>query len=140
MSENIKYRNSKNIRESDILNLYEDAGWTNYTKDKAVLYEAIRNSYFVVSAFENDKLVGLIRVVSDGLTIVYIQDILVLNSHKRKKIGTELMKIVLEEFKNVRQKVLLTDDSATNKKFYESLGFTSVINNSLTAYIIMENQ
>lgn len=63
------------------------------------------------------------RVVGDGVSIVYIQDLIVLEAHKRKQIGTKLMNHVLALYSNVRQITLLTDDVQELKDFYTSLGF-----------------
>ena len=52
-------------------------GWSAYTRDMPTLQRAISHSLHVVTARQDDRLVGLIRVVGDGLTIVYIQDLLV---------------------------------------------------------------
>jgi len=105
--------------------LYSDAGWASYLKDINVLVRGIENSLDIVTAWDNDKLVGLIRIVGDGSTIIYIQDILILKEYKRKGIGRKLMLNILEKYSEVRQIVLLTDDSEETRGFYESLGFTS---------------
>lgn len=131
---NIVFKTIKKFNKIDIQNLYEDAGWTSYTKDISKLLEGIENSLLVVSAWNDDKLVGLIRVVGDRNTIIYIQDILVLNSYKRKGIGSELLAIVLDKYKHVRQKVLLTDDSEDTRAFYESNGFTSCDKGEVVAF------
>ncbi len=60
-----------------IMELYEDVDWSEYTKDPLRLEKAFDNSLSVLSAWSDDELMGLIRVVGDGLTIVYIQDLLV---------------------------------------------------------------
>ncbi|HCW74840.1 MAG TPA: GNAT family N-acetyltransferase, partial [Clostridiaceae bacterium] len=62
-------------------------------------------------AWEKEELIGLIRTVGDGHTILYIQDILVLNTHRDKGIGSMLLQEVLEKYKHVRQKVLLTEEA-----------------------------
>lgn len=133
------YKNTKNLAESEVINLYEDAGWTAYTKEPQRLIQAINNSLEVLTAWENERLIGLIRVVGDGLTIVYIQDILVLKSYQRQGIGRALMTRMLEKYKEVRQKVLLTDDSPTVREFYESLGFQSCDKGNLVAFARLEN-
>ncbi|EOU1920930.1 GNAT family N-acetyltransferase, partial [Clostridium perfringens] len=61
-----------------ISSLYESAGWFDYTEDLGKLEEAFKNSLKIISAWHEEKLIGLIRVVGDGLTIIYIQDIVVL--------------------------------------------------------------
>jgi len=129
------YKEEKLIDIASLLNLYNNAGWSNYTRDLVELEKAIRKSLYVLTAREDKKLVGLIRVVGDGLTIIYIQDILVLKSHKRQKIGSYLINKVLEKFQKVRHKVLLTDDNRETRGFYKSLGFESCVKHGLVSFV-----
>ncbi|MDN5558482.1 MAG: GNAT family N-acetyltransferase [Ruaniaceae bacterium] len=64
--------------------------------------------------------------MGDGLTIVYLQDILVSPDHHRSGIGRELFRRVLEPYEDVHQKVLMTDDEPGQRAFYEAMGFTEV--------------
>ncbi|MBN8569043.1 MAG: GNAT family N-acetyltransferase [Ignavibacteria bacterium] len=105
------------------MSLYEDAGWGAYTHDSVNLAEAVKNSYYVLTAWDGDHLIGMMRVVGDGVTISYIQDILVKKKYKRRKIGTKLLTKTLEHFKNVRQTVLLTDNKEETVGFYKAMGF-----------------
>ncbi|MDK2951797.1 MAG: hypothetical protein PWQ77_1462 [Kosmotogales bacterium] len=116
-------------------NLYNDAGFSFYTKDMKKLYNAIKKSLFVVSAWHDNVLVGLARAVGDGETILYIQDILVLKSYKRKRIGTASTEIIVKKYPHVRQKVLLTDDTAEMRYFYESLDFVPCDKGNLVAFV-----
>lgn len=52
----------------DIMNLYGDAKWYAYTKDSNRLENAINSSLKVITAWDGDKLVGLIRIVGDNYT------------------------------------------------------------------------
>lgn len=109
-----------------IMNLYGDVSWTAYTSNPSKLEQAISNSLKVWTAWDDDLLVGLARVVGDSSTIIYIQDILVLQAYQKKGIGSKLLKIILDEYKDIRQIVLLTDDTDKTIKFYEKNGFTKV--------------
>lgn len=110
----------------ELVALYSSVGWTAYTRDPVRLFDGITRSLRVVCARENGRLVGLARVVGDGLTIVYLQDILVAPSHQRGGIGKRLFERVLEPFGEVRQKVLITDDEPRQRAFYEAMGFTEI--------------
>lgn len=92
---------------------------------------------YVLSAWEEECLIGLIRIIGDGLTIIYVQDILVLNSHQNQGIATELIDRILEKFKNVRQKVLLTEEAPNVRHFYEKNGFDSCDKGKLVAFAKM---
>lgn len=128
------YRDTAELPVNAVENLYTSNKWTVYTRDMPKLMEAIRNSLAVITAWEGEKLAGLIRAVGDGQTILYIQDILVLEEYRRQGIGTELLGKILEAYPNVRQKVLLTDDSPMTRGFYEANGFGSCDKGKLVAF------
>lgn len=120
---NFSIREYKEYREEEILNLYESAGWSNYVNNPAMLKNAYANSLKILGAYENEKLLGVIRVVGDGCSIVFIQDILVLPEYQHQGIGTALLKRILEIYQNVYQKTLLTDNTKKTIRFYQSAGF-----------------
>ena len=109
--------------ENDIVELYKNLRWTNYLKDKESLFKGIKSSLYCRGAYDTGKLVGLIRVVGDGSTIIYIQDILVLENYQRLGIGTALIQYVLDKYKSVRQICLTTDLESKQIEFYGSVGF-----------------
>ena len=110
--------------EDEILDLYGSVGWTNYTKNPEMLKNAYAHSLKVYGAYVEEKLAGIIRVVGDGYSVVFIQDLLVYPEYQRKGIGTALLQRILEEYSQVYQKHLLTDNTEKTIQFYKSLGFT----------------
>ncbi|MFJ7982696.1 GNAT family N-acetyltransferase [Lysinibacillus xylanilyticus] len=133
----IVFKEEKYIDKNDLKVLYEYVEWYAYTKDLDQLQQALLNSIYVLSTWENDQLIGLTRVVGDGLTILYIQDILVLNSHQNRGIATDMMNHILEKYKDVRQKVLLTEEAPDVRHFYEKNGFQSCDKGTLVAFAKM---
>ncbi|MDP3894761.1 GNAT family N-acetyltransferase [Nocardioides sp.] len=110
----------------ELVDLYDAVGWGAYTKDVETLERALRGSTHVVTARRSGRLVGLARVVSDGASIAYLQDVLVHPEEQRGGLGRRLVNEVLAPFASVRQKVLLTDDEPRQRAFYESLGFAEI--------------
>ncbi|RIK15143.1 MAG: GNAT family N-acetyltransferase [Acidobacteria bacterium] len=110
----------------ELVELYDAVGWTAYTSDPDLLEAALVGSSRVVSARYGDQLLGLARVISDGATIAYLQDVLVRPELQREGVGRQLVQAALEPYADCRQKVLLTDDEPRQRKFYESLGFTEI--------------
>lgn len=106
-----------------LLNLYSSVGWTNYTDKPEMLKKAYENSLLTLGAYDGDKLVGVIRTVGDGFSIVFIQDILVFPEYQRKGIGTQLIKEIMERFSTVYQIQLMTDNTPKTVSFYQSVGF-----------------
>lgn len=121
----INYKEMKKLDKKSLEDLYTDVGWSAYTKDLHRLQQSVGNSLYVLTAWYEGELIGLIRVVGDGLSIIYIQDLLVKNTYHNQKIGSELMQSVLNKYADVRQKVLLTEEAPNTRYFYEKNGFKS---------------
>lgn len=119
-------REYKTYDETEIVCLYASVGWTAYTEQPESLRRGFEASLLVLAAYEDGALVGLIRVVGDGQTIVFVQDILVHPSCQRRGIGTALLKEVLKRYSHVRQIELTTDDTPKTRAFYESVGFRTM--------------
>lgn len=121
----ITYKQDKDIAKNQLELLYADAGWTAYTKDMDQLHKAVLQSFDVLSAWDGNTLVGLVRAVSDGISILYIQDILVLQNYQNNGIASVLMHMLLDKHQEIRQNVLLTEDAPDVRHFYEKNGFHS---------------
>jgi ribosomal protein S18 acetylase RimI-like enzyme len=91
------------------------------TRDPKKLQLAAENSYAVVSAFADEKLVGFGRTISDGQYQSAIYDIVVLPEFQRKGIGRTIMNALLEK---LPQKTTVLIFVAPGKQpFYEKFGF-----------------
>ncbi|MFH5835484.1 GNAT family N-acetyltransferase [Proteiniclasticum sp. C24MP] len=124
----------KNIDSDKLMKLYQNVGWSAYTEDLDLLKGAIMKSLDVITAWEGEELVGLIRTIGDGLTILYIQDILVQTDYQNKGIGSRLLQEILDKYSLVRQKVLLTEEAKDVRAFYEKNGFHSCDRGTLVAF------
>ena len=131
---NYNIREYINYNEQEILSLYESVGWKNYTNNSQMLKEAYSHSLRIYAAYLDEKLVGIIRVVGDGFSVVFVQDLLVYPEHQRQGIGTALLKKVLQEYRNVYQLHLLTENTEKTIQFYKSLGFVIDTENDCRAF------
>ena len=126
--------------EQEILSLYESVGWDNYTKNPQMLKEAYLHSLRIYAAYVDNKPVGIVRVVGDGSSVVFVQDLLVYPEYQRQGIGTALLKAIMEEYRGVYQLHLLTDNNEKTVAFYKSLGFvmdTDINCRAFTKYCIV---
>ncbi|MGX7825234.1 GNAT family N-acetyltransferase [Actinokineospora sp. 24-640] len=110
----------------ELLALYAAVGWSAYTDSPSLLQAGVDGASYVVTARQGGRLVGLARALSDGATVCYLQDVLVHPAEQRRGIGRALVGAVLDRYRTVRQKVLLTDDEPAQRAFYESLGYTEI--------------
>lgn len=120
----MEIREYTRYQEDEIFRLYSQVGWTAYTENMAALKQGFQNSLLTLAAYENNELLGIVRVVGDGFTIVFVQDILVFPAKQRQGVGTALLKAVLERYANVHQIELTTDQTPDTAALYRSLGFT----------------
>jgi len=88
------------------------------------LRAGFNNSLLVLGAYEQDELLGIIRVVGDGATIIFIQDILDFPQYQRKGIGSALLRAILDRYSHVCQIELATDNTPNTIAFYKSMGFS----------------
>ena len=113
----------KEYKEDEIKRLYTEVGWSAYTENMQTLEQGYKNSLLILAAYEKEELLGIIRVVGDGFTIVFVQDILVFPQKQRQGVGTALLKAVLAKYPDVRQIELITDNTPKTVAFYKSLEF-----------------
>ena len=137
----IRYVENPALTLEEVLPLYEAVEWTNYTQNPTMLKEAYENSLHLLGALnEEGKLVGVLRAVGDGASILFIQDILVYPAYQHQGIGTKLLQQTLEKYKKVYQIQLATDDSKKTVSFYESNGFTSLPSLNCVSFIYTGNK
>ena len=114
------------VKLEDVLHLYQAVGWTNYTNQPQMLEQALSHSLAIYVALDGDAVVGLIRLVGDGFSSIFVQDLIVLPSYQRQGIGRSLMKEALEDYKDAYQVQLVTEQTEKNVGFYRSLGFEAL--------------
>ena len=123
----MEIREYKTYNELEILRLYASVGWTAYTDQPEVLRKGFENSMLTLAAYESDQLLGIIRAVGDGHTIVFVQDVLVFPEQQRKGIGSALLQAILDRYSHVRQIELATDNTPNTIAFYKSMGFREML-------------
>ena len=133
----MEIRSCSRYIESEILPLYQAVGWSNYYERPEMLCRAFQNSLCILSAYEDNTLVGILRAVGDGASILLIQDILVHPQYQRRGIGTKLMRAVLERYETVYQIQLMTDNTEKTIAFYKSLGFLPMQECSCVGFVKM---
>lgn len=122
----ITIRKQEIVKLEDVLHLYQAVGWTNYTNQPQMLDQALSHSLVIYLALDGDAVVGLIRLVGDGFSSVFVQDLIVLPTYQRQGIGRDLMKEALEDYKDAYQVQLVTEQTERTLDFYRSLGFETL--------------
>lgn len=82
----------------------------------------MRNSTHVISAWDGDRLIGLLRALDDGATIALLHYVLVDPKYQGRHIGYELMKCIMKNFTDLLHVKVIPSDPRTIT-FYERYGF-----------------
>ena len=122
-------------RAEEILSLYAAVGWTNYTENPDMLRRSYENSLLTLAAREGERLLGILRCVGDGASIVFVQDLLVYPERQRQGVGTALFQAMLARFPAVYQLELLTDATEKTDAFYRTQGLRSAEDLGCRAYV-----
>ncbi len=130
MKINIK-ENNKNVSEFNLL--YDLVGWKAY--DERISKIALDHTFYSVSVYDEDKIIGYGRLIGDTICFIYIQDVMVRPEYQSQKIGTLIMNTLLAKIKVLKKdnpslRVYL-GASKGKEKFYEKFGFIRRIDANL---------
>ena len=128
------------VKLDDVLHLYQAVGWTNYTNQPQMLSQALTHSLATYLARDGEKIVGLARLVGDGFSSVFVQDLIVLPSYQRQGIGSSMMKQALADYKDAYQVQLATEQTEKTLGFYRSLGFETLSTYDCTGMIWVDRK
>ncbi|MCL1127210.1 GNAT family N-acetyltransferase [Shewanella surugensis] len=106
--------------------LFLSTGWNDrYCLNKACLEQAISNSTFTVSAYDDGKLIGFARALSDGVMYAAIYDVMVLPEYQNKGVGSQLVSNITEQCKGVSVNTIHLFAAEETKSFYHRQGYVS---------------
>ena len=105
-----------------------------------MLERALSHSLAIYLALDGDAVVGLVRLVGDGFSSIFVQDLIVLPSYQRQGIGSDLMKEALGDFKDAYQVQLVTEQTEKTLGFYRSLGFETLSTYDCTGMIWVDRK
>jgi GNAT superfamily N-acetyltransferase len=119
----IAYR-EKIPNKNEYFTLFETTGWNEkYQLTPDDLERANQNSWLVVSAYDDDLLVGFGRVVTDHVMHAMIFDMIVLPEFQRQGIGTMILKKLVERCLALGIKDIQLFCAKGKRAFYEKNGF-----------------
>lgn len=119
----------KSWHEDPIEELYRAGGWWKESMDKRRVNELIQGSFLFAVAIHisTRKTVGMGRVISDGISDAYFQDIVVLPEYRCKGVGRMILNALLYEClaRKISWMALIAEPGTGD--FYTPLGFRTMI-------------
>lgn len=132
----INYKEINSLMIEEVKELYRKNSWNAYLKDDEKLIRAFDNSLYIVGAFNENKLIGLIRCVGDGEHILMVQDLLIEPEYQQRGIGTYLFKFIMQRYSKVRMFTVLTDiEDIVDNKFYKSFNLKTLEDMNIIGYM-----
>jgi len=116
----IRISERRDIKIEDIIKLYIANEWSSANKPNE-LYNALMNSLTSISAWDEEKLIGIGNAISDGY-LVYYPHLLVHLMYQGKGVGQMIVKKMQEKYGDFHMKMLTADGKAID--FYKNVGFT----------------
>lgn len=116
----ITYSDKKVIAAKDLEELFLSVKWES-GKLPDMLSKAMRGYKSVFTAWDNNKLIGLVSAMDDGIMTAYVHFMLVNPSYHKQGIGRKLMEMIKEKYKDYNRICLIAENTAIG--FYERLGF-----------------
>ncbi len=117
-----------------IIEVYDSSGINRPTKDKDRIKKMYDHSNLIVSAWDDDKLVGISRSLTDFSYCCYLSDLAVRQEYQHKGIGKKLIELTKEKIGD--QAILLLLSAPTAMEYYPKIGLQSIDN----AFIIKRDK
>lgn len=109
--------------EDCIYELYENLGWNQYLKlSKDQLLTAMKQSWHVIYAYHENRLIGTGRIVSDGVINAYLCGLGVHSDYRGRGIGAEMTRLLIEQCQKAHLHLqLLCEEELV--PYYEKMNF-----------------
>ena len=113
----------------EVIDLYRAGGWWEMGWDKSQTPTLINGSYLVIIARDSENnAVGMGRLISDGSSDCYIQDVVVFPEYREQRIGSRIV-TALKRIAELTGHTWIGLISAPGKEqFYERAGFSRMEN------------
>lgn len=133
------------ITSEEYMELRRRVGWCEFPLEEA--QAGIDNSYMITCARDEEKAIGVVRLLWDGGYIAFLSDVIVDPDYQGQGIGKKLVESVIKRVKADMKpgyKVKMCLMAAKGKEpFYEKFGFSERPNENLGAgmdqWFLLEN-
>ncbi|MGA2604517.1 MAG: GNAT family N-acetyltransferase [Verrucomicrobiia bacterium] len=119
----IRYQTGNNLDLDEVVDLYRAStlGERRPIDDRERFSAMLKNANLVITAWDGDLLVGISRCMTDFNFFTYLADLVVRESHQRRGIGKELMRLT-QKHSGPKTSILLLAAPAA-ETYYSHVGF-----------------
>ncbi|EJV72677.1 acetyltransferase [Bacillus mycoides] len=122
MENSIRYTSEHPTDFNELLALYESLGWNSLKLTVNELEQMCKQSWYAIYAFKEQQLIGMGRVISDGVITGVICGVCVLPEYQSIGIGKEIVERLIQhcEQNKVIPQLMCVENL---QSYYESIGF-----------------
>jgi len=120
----IEYSNEKKISAEELSRVFKLSGINRPVDDLDRLKTMIDNASIIWTAWDNKKLIGVARALTDFSYACYLSDLAVVEDHQKQGIGNTLVEKLLSQIGPDVSLLLLAAPSALN--YYPKLHFENI--------------
>lgn len=121
----MEYKLDYSISSNEFLEMVESVGWKTYSDEQ--VKKALKNTMYMVKVTDNNKIVGMGRVVGDYSIVCMLTDICVKPKYQGRGIGLtivkELKRLIENDVKDNDKIQIELTPTAGNEEFYKKAGF-----------------
>jgi N-acetylglutamate synthase-like GNAT family acetyltransferase len=122
----IIYRTDIRPNTNQIIEVYNSSGINRPTADKERIVKMYDNSNLIITAWENYKLIGISRSLTDFCYCCYLSDLAVRKDYQTNGIGKKLIELTKKEIGE--QTTLLLLSAPTAMDYYPKVGLQKIDN------------
>ena len=120
----ITYTEEKIFTQEQIQELFLSVGWIS-GEYPSRLYKALMNSSTVITAWDGERLAGLVRLLDDSELVAYMHCVLVHPDYQGQNIAGKIIEMAKEKYKDYLYIEIMPEESK-NAPFYEHFGFKAM--------------
>lgn len=117
----IIYTEEKKFSKDELKELFLSVGWIS-GQYPSRLYKALMHSSTIITAWDGNKLIGLVRLLDDSEMMAYMHYVLVNPAYQGRGIAGKMIEMVKEKYKDYLYIEIMPEESK-NAAFYEKHGF-----------------
>lgn len=122
----ISYKENVIIKAEELSEVFKSSGIKRPSDDLNRLQRMIENSGVLITAWDNHRLIGVARAITDYSYCCYLSDLAVNKDYQNKGIGRELIRLVQEQIGEEVALLLLSSPIAM--EYYPKIGFEKIEN------------
>ena len=122
----IRITRLRTVKPRELIQLYAHVGWwkSGDLKNPDLISQILNGSLCCYGAKVSGRLVGFGRAISDGVSDAYIQDVVVLDSHRGRGIGTRIVQKILDDLRGRGISWIGLIATPGSVELYQNLGFS----------------